>query len=102
MSLFYSTGDIFYSADSLRDEWYEAAIVLYEGIPPATDTHTIVDVHVVRGDLIASVRTENFTIPADGTYFVAFYAGSYDASSGGESVGASMEVGEVSVSSPPP
>jgi hypothetical protein len=70
-----------------------------------------VEVHVVRGKSIAEFKTESFTIPADGTYFVAFYAGSYDASSGGpgrelqqggNAIGASMEVGEVSVSSPPP
>jgi hypothetical protein len=78
-------------------DWYEAAIVLYQGTPPATLEHTIVDVHVIRGSIITDFKMESFTIPADGTYFVAFYSGSYDRT-GGAILGASMQVKGFSVS----
>jgi hypothetical protein len=79
-------------------DWYEAAIVLYQGTPPATAGTTIVDAHVVRGREIAEYKTESFTIPADGTYFVGFYLASYD-QSGGTALGANMQVTGFSVSS---
>ena len=72
-------------------DWYEAAIVLYEGIPPATVNSVIVDARVVRGASISDYKTESFTIPADGTYFLGFFTGSYDASGGG-ALGANMQV----------
>ena len=83
--------------------YYESAIVLYEGAPPATNEHTIAAVHVVRGFTIAEFKTKAFEIEENGTYFVAFYSGSYDQSSGdqvGADIRASMVVGEVSVSTP--
>ncbi len=90
---------LFYRAEgSSGNYWYEAAIVLYEGAPPATTTHTIADAHVVRGRNIANFNTETFEIPSDGTYFVAFYAGSYDRN-GNNSLAASMTVDEVRVPS---
>ena len=92
---------LFYRATSSND-WYEAAIVLYQGEPPATLQHTIVDVHVVRGSSIDNT-TETFTIPAvpgDGIYFVAFYSGFHNrfgsgSGSGAVGLGASMTVGRV-------
>jgi hypothetical protein len=87
---------LFYRAQGGGD-WYEAAIVLYQGTPPATLGHTIIDEHVIRGSIIADFKVESFTIPADGTYFVAFYSGSYDRT-GGTILGASMQVEGFSVS----
>ena len=72
-------------------DWYEAAIVLYEGLPPATINTTIVDARVVRGASIRDFKTESFTIAADGTYFLGFFTASYDASGGG-ALGANMQV----------
>jgi hypothetical protein len=72
-------------------DWYEAAIVLYEGISPATINTRIVDARVVRGSSIRDFKTESFTIPADGTYFLGFFTASYDASGGG-ALGANMQV----------
>jgi hypothetical protein len=72
-------------------DWYEAAIVLYEGTPPATINTRIVDARVVRGASIAAFKTESFIIPADGTYFLGFFTASYDASGGG-ALGANMQV----------
>jgi hypothetical protein len=72
-------------------DWYEAAIVLYEGIPPANLNTNIVDARVVRGSYISDFKTEYFTIPADGTYFLGFFTASYDASGGG-ALGANMQV----------
>ena len=89
---------LFYRAPAGVD-WYEAAIILYEGTPPATLTHVIADVRVVRGESIANFKTEYFEIDATGNYFVAFFAGSYDRT-GGRILGATMTVGEVSVSTP--
>lgn len=80
-------------------DWYEAAIVLYKGAPPATIDSVIADVRVVRGRRIANFKMDNFTISETGNYFVAFYAGSYD-ETGFRVLGASMEVGEVSVFTP--
>jgi hypothetical protein len=79
-------------------DWYEAAIVLYQGSPPATAATTIVDAHVIRGYNIAQYKTQSFTIPADGTYFVGFFLASYD-QSGGTILGANMQVTGFSVSS---
>ena len=85
----------------MAGDWYESAIVLYVGTPPATLSHTIADVHVVRGKRIAEFKTETFSIPLfaedNDNYFVGFYAGSYD-HAGSEVLGASIEFGEVSVS----
>jgi hypothetical protein len=53
---------------------------------------------VVRGYAIAAYKTESFTIPADGTYFVGFYLASFD-KSGGKALGASMQVTGFSISS---
>jgi hypothetical protein len=78
-------------------DWYKAAIVLYQGTAPATAGSTIVDAHVIRGQSIAQYKTESFTIPSDGTYFVAFFLASYDLS-GLTALGASMEVTGFSVS----
>jgi hypothetical protein len=72
-------------------DWYEAAIVLYEGTPPASINTNIVDARVVRGASIAAFKTESFTIPADGRYFLGFFTASYDASGGG-ALGANMQV----------
>ena len=79
--------------------YYESAIVLYQGTPPATNQHTIAAVNVVRGFTIAEFKTETFEIAENGTYFVAFYSGSYNQPGVGY-VEASMVVGEVSVSTP--
>ena len=78
------------------EDWYEAAIVLYQGTPPATAGSTIVDAHVVRGQNIAQYKTESFTIPANGTYFVGFLLASYD-QTGGTLLGADMQVTGFSV-----
>ena len=83
----------------MAGDWYESAIVLYIGYPPATPQHAIAAVHVVRGKRIFKPKAETFTIPHDDVYFVAFYAGSYD-ETGFRVLGASMEVGEVSVFTP--
>jgi hypothetical protein len=65
--------------------------VLYEGTPPATINTNIVDARVVRGQSILDFKTETFTIPADGTYFLGFFTASYDRSAGG-ALGANMQV----------
>lgn len=88
---------LFYRAKGGRN-WYEAAIVLYIGTPPATTDHPIADVHVVRGEIIADFKTESFTIQNDGHYFMAFYAGSYNQNGGENDIEASMTIGEVSIS----
>jgi hypothetical protein len=80
------------------EDWYEAAIVLYQGTPPAINGTTIIDAHVIRGKNIAQYKTESFTIPAQGTYFVGFYLASYD-QTGGTLLGADMQVTGFSVSS---
>ena len=86
------------------NSWYEAAIVLYKGTPPAagtlpaTGTLDIADVRVVRGESIADLKTESFEIPAKGIYFVAFYAGSYDVNGNGITA-AQLEFGNVRVPS---
>jgi hypothetical protein len=72
-------------------DWYEAAIVLYQGIPPATMNTAVVDARVVRGASIAAFKTESFVIPADGTYFLGFFTASYDRTGGG-ALGANMQV----------
>ena len=55
--------------------------------------------HIVRGRNIANFETEYFEIDEDGTYFVAFYAGSYDRNGSGGDIGAFVEVREVRVPS---
>jgi hypothetical protein len=97
MSLFYRT--------SGTRSFSEVAIVLYQGTRPAitgTNAHTIVDVHIVRGQSRSvNFRRGHFTIPNDETYFVAFYSGFYDR--GGNGVGfreAIMIVDAVIVSTP--
>ena len=93
---------LFYRANGLgNNSWYEAAIVLYKGTPPASFDSVIVDVLVVRGESIADLKTESFTIQANGDYFVAFYAGSYDRFGNGQ-LGAQFEVDEVRVPSGTP
>ena len=96
---------LFYRANGLgNNSWYEAAIVLYKGTPPAagtlpaTWTLGIADVRVVRGESIADLKTESFEVPANGDYFVAFYAGSYKRR-GNSNFGASLTVSEVRVPS---
>jgi hypothetical protein len=43
-------------------DWYDAAIVLYQGTPPATAGSTIVNAHVIRGHVIAAYKTGIVTI----------------------------------------
>jgi hypothetical protein len=111
MSLFYRAEGATYNYETQQGIvediiYYESAIVLYGGTPPATPVHAISDVHVVRGESIANFKTETFEIPSDGIYFVAFYSGSYDRTGAGVAefgipdIEASMYVGEVSVSTP--
>jgi len=73
-------------------DWYEAAIVLFRGTPPARIGESVaVEVRVVRGESIGEFITESFQIPSAGNYFLAFFTGSYDRTGGG-ALGASMEV----------
>ena len=65
------------------DDWYEAAIVLFEGIPSNLSGATIIDSILVRGDVIPKMQYGEFTITKSGTYFVGFFAASYDRSGGG-------------------
>jgi hypothetical protein len=50
-----------------------------------------VDARIVRGASILDFKTESFTIPADGTYFLGFFTASYDRTGGG-ALGANMQV----------
>jgi len=100
---------LFYRAEGVGDDWYEAAIVLYEGTPPSTTAHTIADARVVRGESMPDFKQETFEIKETGNYFVEFYIGSYDRTGDGilgkrfrgvVTFAAFMQVGEVSVSTP--
>lgn len=72
-------------------DWYEAAIVLYEGNPPATTSTTIADAIIVRGSKISSYIDDSFTVSSNGNYFLGFFSASYDRT-GGTVLGASMNV----------
>jgi hypothetical protein len=72
-------------------DWYEGAIVLYKGTPPATSSHTIEDAIIVRGSSISNYIDESFTVSSSGSYFLGFFSGSYDRT-GGTVLGATMDV----------
>ena len=72
------------------DDWYECALVLFKGSPPATTTK-VAGTKIIRGSTIQNTRIETFTIPSDGNYFVGFFTGSYDRS-GGTALGASLTI----------
>ena len=71
-----------YSANGGGD-WYECLLVVFKGSPLATTGTEVVATKLIRGDVIANTITDSFTLPSGGTYFVAFFTGSYDESSGG-------------------
>ena len=72
-------------------DWYECALVLFQGSNPAMTSTTVADVKIVRGNFIRNTKTDTFTIPSDGNYFVGFFAGSYG-QTGGSVLGASLTI----------
>lgn len=101
-------------------DWYEATVVLYKAATPGVknlNTDTVAAVDGIRGDEIGTGAkcptsfdhdvcggatakytcdadgyiTDVLTVPSDGNYYLAFYAGSYD-HTGARMLGATMRI----------
>lgn len=77
-------------------DWYECAASLYSGQTTSgtyatTTSSSPTETAIYRGDQISNYKTDSFTVPSDGYYYLVFYTGSYDRT-GGTVLGANMYI----------
>lgn len=74
-------------------DWYEALVVLYNGQNTATCGGNVVDTYAARDAQMPNFATNTFIPPGAGTYWLGFFAASWDFT-GGTVLGAQLDVAE--------